>query len=1544
MALTFQPLLGFANPDVPTLKHGLAEFPEPGLADFVIHQTSDRVIIDWESFSIATGESTRFVQPGSGSAALNRVTSGAPSELHGALSANGRVLLINPNGILIGPGGRIDTAGFLASTLDLSDADFLAGGDLHFAGDSIASVVNFGTITSIDGGDIFLIGKQVENHGSLTASEGSVGLAGASEVTILASGEERIMIEPDGLSGSVTNSGAIAAATAELRAAGGNEYALALNNTGMVRARSIENRGGRVILSVGGGGGRLVNDGEVRASNSVTVTHSGEAGSDGGVEIGGTVVARDETTGNGGAIVVSGPQVNIGTGGVLDASGSEAGTILITGEDAVTIDGSLAANGEAGNGGVIQVLGGDAGSVTVGGTVEAKGSADGGVIIFDAPTLTLNATSRIDASGAVNGGSIQVIGGDEGTVRVDGQLNASGGSGDGGSILLSGGDVALAASGGLDASGGADGGYIQIESAGSTVVEGSVRAVGGNGSGGRVEVLGETVSLGATALIDASGASGGGAVFVGGGREGGDASLRNANNTTVANGARIVANATGSGDGGTVILWADEAMDFRGAVENRGAGDGLGGFTEVSGLQQLGFNGTVDTGGGDLLLDPFNYVIGATEAANLAFLLGLNHITINTTMASPTFGSGAGPADPGEDGDITVNANVFYDSTFDLTLLAQGDVKFNASVQNRNASGGDINIVAGWDGTTAFNAAAFAGEDVGVTTVFGNGAGSILIGDGTQIGGVAVGSRSGTTRAFGHDVTLQGSDTTNYAFSHLGFQVSNGIAQDGTNLGIAPVVDGAITIHAKHDLRASGGGKLQTYAQVGHVGADYSNDATIEATATSVIEVATGNDIIFLGGGLDSYGQYAQLGQGGGSAAGSFSGATTITTANNIIFSGGGDLAYAQLGQGGYFALGNHDGTTTIITANDVTFTGGGGYHPFQVGRYAYAQLGQGGMFAYGNHSGTTTITSANHISFSGGDGEQAYAQLGQGGRGAIGNHDGTTTITTASDIRFSGGGGNSSHAQLGQGGVSGSHSGLIDVTHRGDLILAGQNVSSQYALIGHGDGPGDTDAGHTVDGVITIDTGGNVTVTNGWLGHLLDADGASNSGDMTVTANGDITLNSHVNQGGYDTASTYSYLAGGDVNFHASVQNRNAGGGDINIVAGRDGTTPFDAAAFTAEDVNAAATLFGNNSKSIHIGDGAQTTGIAVGSRSGTTRAFGHDVVLHGSNTTSNAFAQLGFQVTDGIAQDGTNLGIAPLVDGAITVHAKHDLSATAGNLTRVAYVQVGHVGADIAGGTTVEATASSVIEVAAGNDIVFLGDGVGGYAQLGQGGYLARGNHSGTTTITTANDIIFSGGDGFSYAQLGQGGFSAVGNHSGMITITDANDLIFSGGGGSRAYAQLGHGGVSSSGDQSGAIVAGLAGNLLLKSGSGSQAYAMIGHGDAGASTIGNRMGNIDLRVAGESSLVNNADTSNHRIWMIGHRSTGIVSMADILFLTGTLDYDDTAVAPNTTLGQDFADKFATNLAGGNVTIGSTGAVMGNSMEVNGVFDLRFKSEVQR
>ena len=140
-----------ANPQGGKVVDGAAQITGEGTNVVTVSQSSDRAVIDWRGFSIGAGELTTFAQNGANAIALNRVSGGDPSTILGNLQANGRVFLINPNGVVFGSSAKIDVAGILATTADINTSDFMAGGNqLRFGtpGNTGASIVNHGQITA----------------------------------------------------------------------------------------------------------------------------------------------------------------------------------------------------------------------------------------------------------------------------------------------------------------------------------------------------------------------------------------------------------------------------------------------------------------------------------------------------------------------------------------------------------------------------------------------------------------------------------------------------------------------------------------------------------------------------------------------------------------------------------------------------------------------------------------------------------------------------------------------------------------------------------------------------------------------------------------------------------------------------------------------------------------------------------------------------------------------------------------------------------------------------------------------------------------------------------------------------------------------------------------------------------------------------------------------------------------------------------------------------------------------------------------------------
>ncbi len=260
-----------------------------GASATTITQSTANVVINWQSFGIAAGQSVQFIQPGSSSVALNRVLGADPSSIMGNLSANGKVFLLNPNGVLFGSGASVNVGGLVASTLSITDANFMAG-NYAFTDAGTGSVVNRGNITASDGGYVALLGKTVSNQGVISARLGSVALAAGTAITMDVAGDGllNISVNQGAMNALVENGGVIRADGGRVlmtAQAAGNLLQTVVNNTGLIQAQTIVNRNGTILL--------------LGDMDSGTMT------------VGGTLDASAPNGGSGGFIETSAAHVNI---------------------------------------------------------------------------------------------------------------------------------------------------------------------------------------------------------------------------------------------------------------------------------------------------------------------------------------------------------------------------------------------------------------------------------------------------------------------------------------------------------------------------------------------------------------------------------------------------------------------------------------------------------------------------------------------------------------------------------------------------------------------------------------------------------------------------------------------------------------------------------------------------------------------------------------------------------------------------------------------------------------------------------------------------------------------------------------------------------------------------------------------------------------------------------------------------------------------------------------------------------------------------------
>ena len=495
-----------------------------------INQTTNRAIINWQGFGIGNGQTVQINQPGVNAALLNRVTGNLPTQIDGSLLANGKVFLINPNGIVVGANGLVNVnGGFVASTQNVGDSAFMAGGALNFSGAQGGEITVLGRIESASGPITLIAPKLTVAAGSALTAGSSINLVAASDVT-LSNGTFNVTPHA-GDAGELTSAGALQAAQVQLAAVNNNLGALAINTSGTIRATGVQN------------------------------------------------------------------------------------------------------------------------------------NADG---------------------------SIRIVAIGQGTVELH---------------------------------------------------DASLTAVNADGTGGKIDVTGTHTGLFGNTTLDASGATAGGSIRVGGGFQGKENDIANAQATYVDQGVKLNADATAQGNGGRVVVWADGTTRYNGDLSAKGAGTGNGGDAEVSGKGTLAFNGTADLRGGrdakngTLLLDPSDITISnaanSTAFANPydpATSSNLNIGTLTTALqtASVTVKTSGGS---GGVGDITIaNAIDLNNSTANtvLNLQADRDINVNAAVTNSGTAAPGIFFLANRD--VNFNAnvsvgsvLAAAGRDINVNSAVQSG-------------------------------------------------------------------------------------------------------------------------------------------------------------------------------------------------------------------------------------------------------------------------------------------------------------------------------------------------------------------------------------------------------------------------------------------------------------------------------------------------------------------------------------------------------------------------------------------------------------------------------------------------------------------------------------------------------------------------------------------------------------------------------------------------------------------------------------------------------
>jgi filamentous hemagglutinin family protein len=305
---------------------------------------SSNAILNWQSFSVGKANAVRFDQPSVSSQVLNRVLGNDPSQIFGNLSSNGKVWLLNPNGVLFGRDARVDVASLVASTLNVNDHDWLAGRfqlTNSLAGGNNAAIINQGQLRTTLGGQVALLAGEggVRNEGLIEAPGGQVLLAAGQSINLVDTGVPNLALRVTAPQGEALNLGSVLVAGGRI-----DIQAAIVNQQGIVRADAIgQGAAGEVRL-------RASQSLDI-AAGSVTSANGASGGQvllDGGA---GTAlvagnVAATASAGVGGDVRLTGRHVGVLDGGSIDASGALGGGEILVGGGAHGMDTSVA-NAEA---------------------------------------------------------------------------------------------------------------------------------------------------------------------------------------------------------------------------------------------------------------------------------------------------------------------------------------------------------------------------------------------------------------------------------------------------------------------------------------------------------------------------------------------------------------------------------------------------------------------------------------------------------------------------------------------------------------------------------------------------------------------------------------------------------------------------------------------------------------------------------------------------------------------------------------------------------------------------------------------------------------------------------------------------------------------------------------------------------------------------------------------------------------------------------------------------------------------------------------------
>lgn len=1371
-----------------SLVRGQARIGTPNGQSLTIQQGTARAVIDWSRFDIGAGAQVNIVQPGSGAALLNRVSGQAASTVAGQLNANGQVFLVNPNGIAITPTGTVQVGGgFVASTLDIGNDDFMAG-RLQFAGDT-GVLTHAGRIDTGDGGFAALLGQRVDNSGSLVVPLGRAGLGAGRRITLDLQGDGFLQVSlpanPLGDDPVVQHRGRIQAdgGLVHISAASARQAVRqVVNLSGVVEARSVSGRSGAIVL--GGGEGSVALSGRLDTGSA---------------------------DGQGGQITVTGRDIAL-QGATLQASGASGG-------------GSIRIGGERHGGGTLQRA--QSTTLDAASTVKADATAsgDGGEVVVwaDGRTAFAGRISARGAGAAGNGGEAEVSGRTHLTYTGQTDLRAADNtrSGRTGHLLLDPYDVTIssAADTGAGFTAGADDTVINTTTLQNALATASVTISTGSGGtqSGQITVasplswsanttltLDAAAGVAVNAGITHSGASSGLVL-----QAAGSAGITGSG--ALANGGALSFNQSHAGANSTYA----GAISGAGSVSKAGAGAlSLGGSNSYSGTTSVQAGTLQLTGSGSLGTGSIDLASGATLLFNTSAYNNSGPLLSSSISGAGTL-QVAGAA-----------ATKLLRISADLTGLSgvfQVDVGARANLHGSNRGSASAAFVVN---------GLLATQTTGVTYQLGSlaGSGSVSQGGGSTNTVLEIGANGQSTTFSGNignccdstsvkklgtgtwslTGTMTYTGTTTISAGTL--QVGNGGTTGALRNG-AIINNGTLSFNRSNALSVanaiSGSGAL-TKSGAGTLtltGANtYSGGSTLSAGAV-VLGSGTGT----LGSGTVTLaGGHLALNPGLSGSTYTYANPINVTANSTIasddglsVLSGAVNIASGvtlKVGTAGWagktLTLSGH-----LSGAGALTIQGNG----LTVDGYGTSTNGQVHLSGSNSYQGATAVTSGTVTAGSTGAFSAASAFTTSTGVVLdLAGHDnrmgsltgwGTITNDGAAVATLTTGGNNASTTF---GGVmqDGSAAFALAKTGSGTLSLSGASsyfgttAINQGALkiIGSGWLGGGSYSGLSVASGSSFEYSSSATQT---LTSISGAGTVTHSGSGTLTLSGTPSLTGIYNLNGPTTLSGASDLAKSGLGYASAVNI----GGYVTLAGGNNSFLGFqgDASANTVVTLNAGGTLY-NPGATIHLTNGITFNGgtLASGPTNSTFAAYGSYTVDKAVTVTADSTASaLSLALNSGggvdvVVSPGATLTVSGTIDrptfgggaglrlqGGGTLVLQQANSFTGATWVEAGTLRLGHAGA---------LAASSAVTVNGTLDLGGQAAAVGSLAGSGSvtnsavgAARLAAGSSGASTTFS---GVIQDGASSVALTKAGSGTLTLSGGHSYSGTTTvDGGTLALSG-----------------------------------------------------------------------------------------------------------------------------------------------------------------------